>query len=668
MKSFIRLHLPILGTLVFQGVLLFWAVRADGRTLPQVASFFSLVISILILITGLLPAIVRPQESHTIVACFAISFAFLLFIPFEISDMPFAQPGAPLVQFVPPLILSRLINGSILLPMAIHMSARFPRRNSMPTRTIVGAYIFSIVSLFLFLIASNPWQRLVMLMSTLGWFLVAIAFFFINLLRAARDTENLQDAQRARIVFFSIAVAEIPLLMRPFSIALNLNALPYNVVLLFQLFVPLGISYAVLRHDLFGIDRVLRRTLAYGTVSILLLTLYLALTTGMTALFADSLTSRPIAPLVSLFIAAILFEPTRKFVQTWLDRILYPDRLRFQNAVQEIQNSLARANRREQIIHLLNEIFPAQIGAEWGALKLFPEPDVPPPHLTPGWNTRLIAGSVSFGGYWLGTRKAGPLYDSDERARLSALGQQAAFALAYANAYENLYALNQTLEERVKEQTQLALANQKSVAAYEERQRIARDLHDSVTQSLFGMHLMARGLAAKSTPEMREDLVALETQARETLREMRLLLDQLRNATAEENVNLTEAVQGVCEAFAQRSGPEGGPLLSITLEMPKGIILQKSIADEALWVIRESLQNIIKHSESRDAKVTVQKDAMLHGTIRDFGKGFDVNNLPAGHYGLRGMRESVLALGGELKIDFDEGTLVSFTLPLPAAP
>ncbi len=668
MKSFIRLHLPILGTLVFQGILLFWAVRADGRTLPQVASLFSLVISILILITGLLPAIVRPQESHTIVACFAISFAFLLFIPFEISDMPFAQPGAPLVQFVPPLILSRLINGSILLPMAIHMSARFPRRNSMPTRTIVGAYIFSITLLFLFLIASNPWQRLIMLMSTLGWFLVAITFFFINLLRAARDTENLQDAQRARIVFFSIAVAEIPLLMRPFSIALNLDALPYNVVLFFQLFVPLGISYAVLRHDLFGIDRVLRRTLAYGTVSILLLTLYLALTTGMTALFADSLTSRPIAPLVSLFIAAILFEPTRKFVQTWLDRILYPDRLRFQNAVQEMQNSLARANRREQIIHLLNEVFPAQIGAEWGALKLFPEPDVPPPHLTPGWNTRLIAGSVSFGGYWLGTRKAGPLYDSDERARLSALGQQAAFALAYANAYENLYALNQTLEERVKEQTQLALANQKSVAAYEERQRIARDLHDSVTQSLFGMHLMARGLAAKSTPEMREDLVALETQARETLREMRLLLDQLRNATAEENVNLTEAVQGVCEAFAQRSGPEGGPLLSITLEMPKGVILQKSIADEALWVIRESLQNIIKHSESRDAKVTVQKDAMLHGTIRDFGKGFDVNNLPAGHYGLRGMRERVLALGGELKIDFDEGTVVSFTLPLPAAP
>ncbi len=666
MKSFNRLYLPILTTALLQGILLFWAVRVAGKPLPQTVSLFSLSISVLILITGLLPAIVRPQESHTIVACFAISFAFLLIVPFEIADIPFVQPGAPLYQFIPPLVLARLINGSLLLPMAIHMSARFPIRNdSISTRMIAGAYVFSMTLLILFLLSNHPWQRLFTLASTLTWFIAAIIFFFINLLRAARNTENIQDAQRARIVFFSIALAEFPLLLRPFSIALHLEALPYNIVLLFQLFVPVGISYAVLRHDLFGIDRVLRRTLAYGTVSLLLLTLYLALTSSITALFVDSLTSRPLAPVISLFVAAVLFEPTRKFIQTWLDRVLYPDRLKFQAAVQEMQNSLARANRRDQIIHLLNETFPAQIGAEWGALKLFPEPDVPPAHLIPGWNTRLVAGSVSFGGYWLGTRKAGPVYDSDERARLSALAQQAALALAYANAYENLYQLNQTLEERVKEQTQLAVENQKSVAAYEERQKIARDLHDSVTQSLFGMHLMARGLAAKSTPGMKDDLQALETQARDTLREMRLLLDQLRNAAVEENVNLTEAVRGACEAFAQRSGPEGGPLLSITLEMSKGVIIPKSIADEVLWVMRESLQNIVKHSGSREATVTIEKDAFLRGMIRDFGNEFDVNNLPAGHYGLRGMRERILALGGELNIGFDEGTIISFRLPLP---
>jgi len=669
MKKFTQLYLPILLIFIFQGTLLRWAVFASEMPLQKTVSLFSLIVAVLILITGLLPAFVRPQASHTIVACFAVSFAFLILVPFELSDIPFVTPGIPLYQFFSPYLLIRLINAGILLPMAIHMSARFPRRNDMPAWAITGGYMLSAGLLPAFLLATSPWQRLFALVCLFAWFTVAVIFFFLNLLRVTQNTapENIQDAQRARIILFSIALAEIPLWLRPITLALGLDIFPYNLLLVFQLFIPLGIAYAVLRHDLFGIDQILRRTLAYGTASLLLLTLYLALTSSITSLFADSLTSRPLAPVISLFIAALLFEPTRKFIQGWLDKLLYPDRLKFQTAVQEMQNSLARANRREEIARLLNEVFPNQIGAEWGALKLFPEPDVPPAHLSPAWNARLIAGSVSLGGYWLGARNAGPVYDSDEKNRLHALTQQAALALAYANAYESLYELNQTLETRVKEQTQRGIADQKSIAAYEERQKIARDLHDSVTQSIFGMHLMARGLAVKSAPEMKDDLQALETQARDVLKEMRLLLGQLRNDSAQETVNLTEAVQSMCDSFAQRSGPEGGPLLLVTLEIPQGVILQKNIAEEALWIIREALQNIVKHSESRTARVEVKRDVKLHVTIQDDGNGFDMRALPAGHYGLRGMRERVLALGGDFKIDseFERGTMISFSLPLP---
>ena len=54
-------------------------------------------------------------------------------------------------------------------------------------------------------------------------------------------------------------------------------------------------------------------------------------------------------------------------------------------------------------------------------------------------------------------------------------------------------------------------------------------------------------------------------------------------------------------------------------------------------------------------------------SIRDEGAGFDVNATPAGHYGLRGMRERVLALGGEFKLEsgIGRGTLLTFSLPLP---
>ncbi|MFN8412177.1 MAG: sensor histidine kinase [Anaerolineales bacterium] len=669
LKKFTSLYLPILLVLSFQGILLGWAVQSGGKSLREVATLFSFIVAILIFITGLLPAFVRPQPSHTLVACFAVSFSFFIFLPFDLKDFPFIQPGLPLYHFLDSYLIVRLVSASLLLPMAIHVSARFPRKSDLSAKTIASAYAFSFAILIVFLFSYLAWQRITLLLLFLGWFTFVIVFFFFNLIKIARDTssENIQDAQRARIILFSIALAEIPLWLRPFTFILGIDIFPYNLLLIFQLFIPFGIAYAVLRHDLFGIDRVLRRTLVYGTVSLLLLTLYLALTTGMTELFAGSLVSRPLAPVVSLFVSAVLFEPTRRLVQAWLDKILYPDHLKFQSAVVEMQALLVRTNRREEIIRLLTEVFPKQIGAEWGSLKLFPEPDVPPANLEPAWNARLLAGNVSVGGYWLGPRRTGPLYDVEERVRLNAMASQAALALAYSNAYEALYELNQNLEERVREQAQQTVADQKSIAAFEERQKIARDLHDSVSQGLFGMHLMARGLAANSTPEMKDDLQALELQARETLKEMRLMLSQLRNVSAEENVNLVEAVQNLCDAFARRSGPEGGVLLSITLEMPKEIILSKSIAEEALWVMRESLHNIVKHSNSREALIEIRCDEKLSVVIKDNGNGFDVNSLPAGHYGLRGMRERVLSLGGDFEVESvrEIGATIRFSLLLP---
>ena len=285
-----------------------------------------------------------------------------------------------------------------------------------------------------------------------------------------------------------------------------------------------------------------------------------------------------------------------------------------------------------------------------------------------------MAGSVNFGGYWLGPRRAGPIYDMDESNRLHALASQAALALAYANAYESLYELNQNLEARVKEQTAQALESQQEVATYQERQRIARDLHDSVTQSLFGLGMMARGLKASAPELFKSQLAELENLASDILREMRLLLDQLRNPSGDretrflgENGFLTDAIQGQCEALSRRTGPEGGPLLAVEVKSPAGLEIPSSIADAALWVIREALQNIARHSGSRTAQIEVTRDDRLRVIVRDEGAGFDANATPAGRYGLRGMRERVLALGGEIKLESDlgRGTIVSFSLPLP---
>lgn len=669
MKKRLALFFPILAAFSLNALLFGWAALTSGVPIYTAVTPLSFIVSLLIFITGLIPALARPQASHSLIACFSIFFAFFLSVPFERNDLPDIHPGGALISFLNPYIIARLIQAAVLLPMALHVSARFPRHTNISTRALIGGYIFSSILLLMFFISQAPWQRGVLIFFLFAWFTFVIIVFIRNLLIAAQDQtlENYVDAQRARIVGISLFLAEAPLWIRPLTLALGLDIFSYNFLLVFQLFIPIGIAYAVMRHDLFGIDRALRRTLVYGFASLLLLTFYLFLTTSLTSLFADSLNSRPLAPFVSLFVSAILFDPTRAFIQKWLDRMLYPDRLKFESAIQSMQYLLARANRRDEIIHLLNDVFPNQIGAEWGALKLFPEPDVPPPHTTPAWNTRLVAGSVSVGGYWLGARRAGPQYDGDEVKRLNALAGQAALALAYANAYESLYALNKTLETRVKEQTEQAIADQKSIAAYEERQRIARELHDSVTQQMFGLHLMARGLKKSAPENFKEKLTELESLASDTLKEMRLMLDQLREASGEEKVDFAESVRAECEAFSNRSGPEGGALLSVTLEMPQVVIIQKNIASEAMWALREALQNVVKHSGGRSVTVRVNVDSFLYVSVMDDGAGFDAHVMPAGHYGVRGMRERVLALGGELTIDSEigRGTKLSYKIPLP---
>lgn len=671
MKKYAASFPPILGMLALQFLALGWAARAGGEAARNEMTVFSIVVSILILLTGLLPALVRPSADHALTACFAIVFAFFISIPFELSDLPALRPGLATYRLAPPFLALKIANAALLLPMAIHIASFFPRRNSLlSARHLTAAYAFSIVAAALFLLANSAWTRVGLLILLFGWATFVIGFFLWNLFTVTRDTrpENARFAQQARVVFFSVFIAELPLWLQPLTIALGYAILPYNVILAFQLFVPVGIAYAVLRHDLFGIDRILRRTLAYGVVSLALLTLYLAITTALTELFASSLTSRPFAPLVSLIVAAILFEPARRFIQTWLDKLLYPDRLKFLAAVHAAQTALARANRRDQILRLLTESFPGQIGAEWGSLRLHPEPDVPPSGLSaPAWHSPLTAGGIGLGGYWLGARRNGPPFDSDESVRLHSLANQAAFALAYANAYESLYELNQNLEARVNEQTAQSLADRQSIAAYEERQRIARDLHDSVTQSVFGLHLMARGLKASAPDSFKNQLAELESLAGDILRETRLMLDQLRNASAEETLNLAEAVRGQRDALARRVGPEGGPLLSIRVDAAETLVVPSGIAQAALWVIREALQNIVKHSGSRSASVTLTRDARLRVRIEDNGVGFNVTDAPTGRYGLRGMRERVLALGGEFNVESDagRGTILSFSLPLP---
>jgi signal transduction histidine kinase len=205
-------------------------------------------------------------------------------------------------------------------------------------------------------------------------------------------------------------------------------------------------------------------------------------------------------------------------------------------------------------------------------------------------------------------------------------------------------------------------------AALEERHRLARDLHDSVTQSLFSMSLLAQVLPALWTAQPDEatrSLDELRRLSKEALAEMRALLFQLRPVALEEE-GLVEALRRHIESLQRRDGP------TLTFTAAGGDARMPLTVEEALFrIANEAVGNALKHAHARNIGVTLNiHDGIATLTVRDDGRGFDpvAHQTQPGHLGLPGMRERVAALGAALTIESapGAGTTVAVRIVIPA--
>jgi signal transduction histidine kinase len=225
----------------------------------------------------------------------------------------------------------------------------------------------------------------------------------------------------------------------------------------------------------------------------------------------------------------------------------------------------------------------------------------------------------------------------EQLSLLAAIGQQIGVAMENAELYEQAQKL----------------------AAAEERQRLARDLHDSVTQALYGVTLYAeaanRLLQVGEVEQATEHLNDLRETAQEALREVRLLIFQLRPPVLEKE-GLLAALQARLEAVEGRSGlktvldTEGnGNLERLPLELETGLYR----------IAQEALNNILKHAQAHEVRVSLQyiePDRRIILEISDDGQGFEANNgAGKGRLGLRSMQERAALLGGELTITSSPG-------------
>ncbi len=249
----------------------------------------------------------------------------------------------------------------------------------------------------------------------------------------------------------------------------------------------------------------------------------------------------------------------------------------------------------------------------------------------------LIAQGRMVGAINLGSRDV-RLVTPEELALLASIGQQIGVAVDNARLYEQAQEL----------------------AVIKERSRLSRDLHDSVTQSLYGVTLYAeaaaRQLVLGDTDAVADHLCELRRTALESLREMRLLIFELRLPTLKSE-GLAAALKMRLEAVEEKVGLETSFTAQGDGRLPAEV-------EEGLYrIAQEALNNALKHAHANRVSVCLYHNHQLITLkIIDDGVGFD----PAAErkrvgFGLRGMEERAARLGGELRVESSPGHGTSVT-------
>ncbi len=193
-------------------------------------------------------------------------------------------------------------------------------------------------------------------------------------------------------------------------------------------------------------------------------------------------------------------------------------------------------------------------------------------------------------------------------------------------------------------------------ARVEERTRIARELHDTLLQSFNGLLLRFRtvhALLSKDPDQARTLLETVIDETRGALTEGRQAVQGLRS-TALETPEFVEAIKALTSELASGPGNTGTAEVRLNVEgTPR--TLQPLVRDEIYRVASEALRNAFRHAEARHIEVQLNYDERnFELRVRDDGKGIDprflADECPAGHFGLRGMRERAQQVGGNLSV------------------
>ena len=416
-----------------------------------------------------------------------------------------------------------------------------------------------------------------------------------------------------------------------------------------------GITVAILRHGIFDIDVLMRRSTAYAMVWLGIAALYVA-AAATPGLALGGRIPVQLAVVVTILVS-LAVQPVRRRLELVADRLVFGRRASRYEVLRDFGASLERSIDPADLLPHVAEAVREGLGASWVRVSLRV------PDLATTYPTYAESGTVlgpptlgqdlRRGGELVGRIDCGPKdggYDEADRALLDTLTGQAATAVA------NVW-LTAQLSERVR---QLDSSRARLVSAQdEERRRIERDIHDGAQQELVAM-LTKLGLARSQlgrgdSPE--QMLVELQADTREVLRNLRELAQGIHPSVLSDN--------GLVAALRARAGRLPVP---VTLRADDGLAharLDADVEGAAYFLVCEALTNVAKHAHASTATVDLAiTPTCLRMRVSDDGIGFDPTDRSG--IGLASMRDRADAVGGQLRVDGRPGggTLVCAEIPL----
>jgi signal transduction histidine kinase len=431
--------------------------------------------------------------------------------------------------------------------------------------------------------------------------------------------------------------------------------LRYVLYLPVVLFIPAGLIIGIVRHQLLDIRLVIRRSVVYGVLWLLIAAAY----AGLAAAFGVTVGRRvPLdLAIVLTIVATMVAAPLRRRLERLADRRVFGRRLSGSELISQLGARLEASPVPEDVASTVAAAVREGLGARWVRVSLgrhgerpvaaaginLTAPDDPVLHVP------LVHGPDLVGAIDCGPKTEGR-YTGSNQELLATLGRQAALAIRNSQLTTEL---SQRFDELAESRARLVHAEAAG------RRRLERDIHDGVQQELVAV-LARLGLARN---QLRRDKDLAETTLKEVLTDGRRTLESLQELVRGIHPPvLTD--RGLLDAVRERAARLPIPAEVSSDRLPPDARFGPDIEGAAYFFVCEALGNILKHARATRAVVCLQATAgRLSVQVRDDGQGFAVDT--AAQSGLRGLRDRIEALGGQLEVTSaaGRGTSVSAWLP-----